>query len=657
MTNEQLTAYLQDDSYLYTLSYEELKTLVMQYPYAANLRVLLLSKSYIEQNKDYERNLQMAATYATNRKHLYRLIRRLKQLESAPRNVILGEDYLELAALSDIVKVKGERDLVERADAPNVGAAFSTDMSFEFNAIEEKIGAEVMDIEEVESQSDIVLDFINTTIAIDNQLITQEEFIESENLIKNLPAGRQGTEGVSDFGFEISDAQNSKPKIQNTDEEPVLDLVDDEKKNGISIEKPFVEPANFERLVGDIISKNEPTATETDVELVGSKPLFLEKNEPVVALENLDSLIQQTEEQSWNKVFFNSNNKVLSLEKQSNTSELTFEAMDSLERNLSFSNDIKESVLTDAAFEPKSQNTEVKTQNPKLKTQNPEVETQNSKPKTQNPSVELEIINESKTKIVNAETPKTDAPKVNFTDWLRQFKTASSVVQSTNSNQNSVPKPAEINTEKAVEKTVEVNPSKQPPEHDFAEKQIENIDNQSVTSAKNLRVISLERLSEMFETPQPIPQNLFGLYKEESSKTLPNEAVLPSDNLEKMLHADKENIISDFGSSVSDVEKTIEEPPHFDLGIESFDLDSEEEFEEEDPSEKDKKKKKKKRKMHELAAKSIEEDDDLVSEILADILAAQGHKKQAVAMYEKLCLFFPEKISYFAAKIEKTRIN
>ncbi|NJN34877.1 MAG: hypothetical protein HC817_12115 [Saprospiraceae bacterium] len=90
MNNEQLVTYLQDESYLYTLTYEELKTLVLQYPYAANLRILLMKKSFIDQNKDYERNLQMAATYTVSRRHLYLLTQKLKQLQTQPQKCYFG---------------------------------------------------------------------------------------------------------------------------------------------------------------------------------------------------------------------------------------------------------------------------------------------------------------------------------------------------------------------------------------------------------------------------------------------------------------------------------------------------------------------------------------------------------------------------------------
>ena len=61
-------------------------------------------------------------------------------------------------------------------------------------------------------------------------------------------------------------------------------------------------------------------------------------------------------------------------------------------------------------------------------------------------------------------------------------------------------------------------------------------------------------------------------------------------------------------------------------------------------------KKGKKKDKSKKAKKS--EGKDLIYEPLADLLAEQGHSKEAIAMYEKLSLIFPEKNAFFAAKIE-----
>lgn len=48
---------------------------------------------------------------------------------------------------------------------------------------------------------------------------------------------------------------------------------------------------------------------------------------------------------------------------------------------------------------------------------------------------------------------------------------------------------------------------------------------------------------------------------------------------------------------------------------------------------------------------SLEEDDKLMSEALAELLASQGNKVRAIQMYEQLILKFPEKKRFFAQKI------
>ena len=71
---------------------------------------------------------------------------------------------------------------------------------------------------------------------------------------------------------------------------------------------------------------------------------------------------------------------------------------------------------------------------------------------------------------------------------------------------------------------------------------------------------------------------------------------------------------------------------------------------------KDKKKKKnKKSKALKVAQDSVKKSEMILSEPLANIMAAQGHTKKAKKMYKQLGLIFPEKSGYFAAKIENLK--
>ncbi len=53
-----------------------------------------------------------------------------------------------------------------------------------------------------------------------------------------------------------------------------------------------------------------------------------------------------------------------------------------------------------------------------------------------------------------------------------------------------------------------------------------------------------------------------------------------------------------------------------------------------------------------IAVESIEYKPDVASETLAEILLRQGKKQEAVVIYNKLSLMFPEKSSYFAKKLK-----
>ena len=58
-----------------------------------------------------------------------------------------------------------------------------------------------------------------------------------------------------------------------------------------------------------------------------------------------------------------------------------------------------------------------------------------------------------------------------------------------------------------------------------------------------------------------------------------------------------------------------------------------------------------------LTEAEIDDEDDLVSEELAEIYLAQGLKSEAVEIYRKLSLLNSEKSVYFAEKIENIENN
>jgi hypothetical protein len=90
MTQERFLKLLDNPDLLASISYEELKTLALMYPYAHNLRYLLAIKSDQDNHPDFTRNLAAAAAHSLDRTRLFALI--------APKKIVpqLQQDELVL---------------------------------------------------------------------------------------------------------------------------------------------------------------------------------------------------------------------------------------------------------------------------------------------------------------------------------------------------------------------------------------------------------------------------------------------------------------------------------------------------------------------------------------------------------------------------------
>ena len=118
MNAENFAQFLSSNAQLYHLPYVELENLVIEFPYAQNLHLLLFAKSWLEQHPQAEANLRSAAIYSTDRRKLYRFVQELSgQLIAPAVQFNMLEDYLELAQLPRLPELQ-ELPVAETGSLP-----------------------------------------------------------------------------------------------------------------------------------------------------------------------------------------------------------------------------------------------------------------------------------------------------------------------------------------------------------------------------------------------------------------------------------------------------------------------------------------------------------------------------------------------------------
>lgn len=118
MNIDLFIACIENPLRLRTVSYQELKTLVHHFPYAASLRQMLWEKSQLENHLENEKNLQMAALYSIDRKHLgkksdllHSFLENGKTETSTPTESRLPLPYFQLEQTDENILIPASKDL------------------------------------------------------------------------------------------------------------------------------------------------------------------------------------------------------------------------------------------------------------------------------------------------------------------------------------------------------------------------------------------------------------------------------------------------------------------------------------------------------------------------------------------------------------------
>lgn len=124
MTQERFLKLLDNPALLTTISYEELKTLAIAYPYAHNLRTLLAIKAQQTNHPEATRTLATAAAYGLDRTRLFVLV--APKILAPQRLAAIREEVLELKPIETVQRELEALAPVTREERPAPPRAFLT---------------------------------------------------------------------------------------------------------------------------------------------------------------------------------------------------------------------------------------------------------------------------------------------------------------------------------------------------------------------------------------------------------------------------------------------------------------------------------------------------------------------------------------------------
>lgn len=214
MNSENFLHYLKNPSHLYEITYQELKSLVLQYPYCHNLRYLLVTKSKIENHKDYSNDLKVAATYSLDRSLLHNQIVHNKYHQtSTDGSVVISEDYLELTELNKLEEKIEKETVLSLGD--EVELVSKGDTLLDLNAI--NLAKTVDEVEPTASEISVEKELSNLNL-IDQ--IMEEENADSEMSSDELSPLLEQKEPPNIVNYEdlIEDEEEEEP-VEEEEEE------------------------------------------------------------------------------------------------------------------------------------------------------------------------------------------------------------------------------------------------------------------------------------------------------------------------------------------------------------------------------------------------------------------------------------------------------
>ncbi len=293
MDAKSFTYYIKQPGTLYRVSYQDLLNLVGQYPYCQNLRYLLVKKSQFDEHKDFQKNLQLAATFSVDRSYFYKQIKK-RNYEATSSDDFLEEDKLELKNISHLNLDPLEKKIVLDTN-PN-----SIEPTLDSTPIEEKdkVSLEPHSISEEPLNNETVRSTDNEVMPtpdegnIDNldKLLTKKEVkdkaVSINDLLKQKKEEKKGKKEPKDSISGLLKEEVVEEEVTDktlTEADPIVEVVEIEKE-ALTTEQLDKEADDFFILLDDnaVINSSESVKSEesNDLNLIDELDEFIHpKNE------------------------------------------------------------------------------------------------------------------------------------------------------------------------------------------------------------------------------------------------------------------------------------------------------------------------------------------------------------------------------------------
>lgn len=617
MTSDNLLKFLGNREYLHQVSYQELKSLVVQYPYSLSLRYLLGMKSRQEDNQDLERNKELLATYGIDRSHLFDLFNEIPEvLEDLDSSILMQEDFLELKELSALERELDEKILVPTtndltfiseplaAPIPNNGFISKKESpTEEVIEIREPLDNSSQEIDDISSENPSIL---SDPIIIEDQpeeLITEEffeaDYPETEN-IKDIPQ-----EGVSAIISGKSTSDHFDKIVEDSGLPVDAVEVDDFKPITDEIQQKAIEDL-FEETENEVIAEGA----------VSDSIPYLENPEEILIQESkLVDTVQQEEQVKANPI---------------SQSDIPFEVIHSETDPIVITENTNLIEVSDLADEMPISKIHTDTSSDEFIDTNQEIKKEAI---AVNDSLEALIENDSFIPEVEANSPSSE-----IMETIADREEGSEVMEEPTAISESFLPEVEGNT--ASSEIIETIANK-------------DSSSEATNEVNPLIIESLAQVQEELHIEELHTSNTPQITVEELS-LIESTLHLKKDKKQPKIIARTKTpapkIAFNSWASQGDTTKAFSG-----INILKIPIQSDSSLN----TNRRKKKRSKKRikarfkKTVALAEESLKMSEGIASETLAQLLVLQGHYKKATAMFKQLCLIMPEKSAFFAGEIER----